>query len=442
MSNSGKSVRQQLAEKTNARLAEAQANPEIGQQITDNTQGLAFVPLPDPANVPEDTAVSADAAPEVVDAAPLESPAASVEEAANGEAFPAASAAEPVSTATPAPAGEQQSTQAAAPVEQEEWEDAEWEDPTTKHQYRVKAPKGESEFLKKGWLARADYDKKLGVLGRVRQKLQPMIDSGYIEQVLPFFEYIDSDPTLAAAVGQLVNQRRQNQPLNYVQPGFEPQVHAQPAAQSQFAAQPQGNDEFADPYIQAAVSPILQKVSSLEQQLAASYQAQQQQQQQQLQQQQLAQQNAQKWATVHQELARQYPSEFTGDPNNQAEIAKLAQLDQYASSAGYDEQSYGYVGRITYAKQVLEQNTPRRVAAPVPSAAATSVAAAAQKANELARQASQNIANAMVVNAGNVAPAPPPKPRPLRDKNDKPLPIREAVQRSIANRKMKEASAR
>lgn len=425
----GKSIRQQIHDRAEQRLAEAATNPPD----VENNQALSFVPPG--ADAPEGIEAGAEA-PEAPEAAPLN--AAPVGDADTPQASDtpsdAASAEVPKTADTSTPASGGEKVAAPQPVD-DEYEDAEFEDTSTGHKYKFKAPKGEAEFLTKGWQRRADYDKKMGFLGRTRAFLEPLIESGYLEQVLPVYQAIESDQILAQAVGQLYQQRLNNQPLTYAQPGFEQRLPAVQAQNPQSPALPE-NDEFADPYMRAefarVAQPLLEKIGSLEQQISSRFQAEQQQQQTYAQQQQANREENARWAQIHQQLARDYPQDFTGDFRNQAEMQRLNQLRQYADQSGYDERTYGWMGRILTAKRVLDQSAPRRVNAPS-SAAVSSVAAAEAQAREASKAARQQVANGLVVGAQAAPPPEPPRPKALRNKNGDPLPIKQAIRRSIEN---------
>jgi hypothetical protein len=412
------------------RIKEASAKAETNGMPAEASDSAAFIasatPVPD-----EPAAVSADApeVPEASDATPLES-APSAE--APSEATPAA--AETKKT----PVTSQPDIPPTSSSETEEWEDAEWEDDSVGVKYRIKAPKGSADKIKSGWMAHADYSRKAARLAHFQQEFQPLIESGYMDKVLPLYRALDRDEVLAQAVAQLYQQRLSNQPLAYVQPGFE-QQYQQPQAQEE---QPYADD----PYLASIVAPIRSELgqlrSTIEEQ--ARITTQQRAQAQQAEAARSAQLN--EWSQIHQRLHQAYPQDFAGD---QSDLPKLQQLAQYADRAGYSRESHGWLGRITAAKADIDRYRGTPAVTPqqngstaVPSAGAAAVQA---RAEEIARKARAEVASGTVVSGSShpaePAPAKPPK---TRDKNGQPLPVKAAmknIMRSAMARQSQEATA-
>jgi hypothetical protein len=417
-----------------------EASEKAGQNgvPADAAEAVGFIASATPA--PDEPAVSADApdAPEASDATPLGSaPAADTP----SEAAPASEETKsPSSSSSTAPSKSSTITPATATAtDEEEWEDAEWDDDSVGVKYRIKAPKGSADKIKSGWMAHADYSRKAARLAHFQAEFQPLIESGYMDKVLPLYRALDRDEVLAQAVAQLYQQRMSNQPLTYVQPGFEQQFQPQ--------AQPQQQEDQAygdDPYLTSIMQPIRSELgqlrSTIEEQARAS-------EQQRLQAQQAeAARSAQlaEWSQIHQRLHQAYPQDFSGD---QRDLPKLQQLSQYADRAGYSRESHGWFGRIAAAKQDIDRYTPRAGSvtpqngtAATPSAGAAAVQA---RAEEIARKARAEVANGTVV-SGSSQPAepPPPKPPKTRDKAGAPLPVKQAMRNIINSAKARaEASA-
>lgn len=365
-------------------------------------------------------------------------------EAAHDESAPEAVETDPLASAAPA---DQTDTApngvAAAPKSivdgatstEDEWEDAEWEDTSVGHKFKYRVPKSEKEQFANRMMMRADYDRKLSRLGRFQSEFQEAIESGYMDKVGPVYKKIDADPELAQAVSHLYQQRMQNQPLNYSQPGYQPPAQIQP--QPQYQTQPQEQVFSDDPYLQAATQPLVGRLDSVDQRTQQMYdwmqtQQHQAQQQQQDQQARVAAENDMRRS--HMYLAQNFPQEFTG--NIQQDFSKLQRLVQYADQAGYaNDPVYGTYGRMLQAKIAIDATTPRGVTQAVPSAAAQSIAAVEAQTREAARRASQEVANGTVVSVGQAPDPKPPRALPRFKKDGTPIAIKDRV-RGIASRVM------
>lgn len=434
-----KSISQQIKDKTNARIAEqAAANPTPANPLESASDVQSFVASATLGTPDEDEigANSADEAPAPeTTQAPVEEPSGELENSPL-EADPAA-AVDPTDTAPKIAAEEPKGTVLGASSGEDEWEDGEIDDDSVGVKYKYKAPKGQAEFLKKGYMRRADYDRRVGAYGRMKPDLLPMLEDGSLEQLMPAIKIVSGDRVLADAVAHLIQQRHANQPLSYYQQGYEPRPQPQPQPQAyQPVQQTEADLALQDPYLQAAVQPY---VAPLQQQIAAmqsTFEQQQQQveqqRQQQLQQQQQRQYEERTWAQIHQGLARDYPGEFDGSAKD---IPKLQQLKNYADQAGYTTEFYGPYGRIVQAKRAIDASTPGRVTSTtVPSAAVQSIKKAEAAANEKIRLARAEVANGTVVGGGQSPDPTPPKPKPIRKPDGSPLPVKQAVRRIVENR--------
>jgi hypothetical protein len=318
---------------------------------------------------------------------------------------------------------------------EDEWEDGEWEDSSVGHKFKFRAPKGEAEQFKSRMMMRADYDKKRARYSRFEAEFGDAIESGYFDKVAPVYKAIDTDPILAQAVSQLYQQRMQNQPLNYAQPGYQPpaqvQTQYQPPVQEQVFSD--------DPYLQAATKPLVDELNAMRQQMQQVQQWTETQQQQYNQSQQAAQarQTAeQDLRRSHMYFAQNFPQEFTGDI--QQDFQKLQRLVQYADQAGYpNDQVYGSYGRMLQAKIALDSSSPQRVIPATPSAAAQTAKDIEQQARAAAHKASQDVANGTVVGGGHTPEPKPPRALPRFKKDGTPLPVKQRVQ-SIASRLMQQ----
>jgi hypothetical protein len=288
-------------------------------------------------------------------------------------------------------------------------------------------------------MAHADYSRKAARLAHFQQEFQPLIESGYMDKVLPFYRALDRDEVLAQAVAQLYQQRMTNQPLTYIQPGFE-QQYQQPQVQEE---QPYADD----PYLASIVAPIRSELgqlrSTIEEQARITTQQRAQAQQAE------AARSAQltEWSQIHQRLHQAYPQDFAGD---QSDLPKLQQLAQYADRAGYSRESHGWLGRITAAKADIDRYRGAPAMTPTatngstatPSAGAAAVQA---RAEEIARKARAEVANGTVVSGSSQPAEPAPaKPPKTRDKAGNPLPVKVAMKnlmRAAIARQGQEATA-
>jgi|SRR5215813_158669 len=404
----GKSISQQVREK----VREASAKAENGAPA-ENPEAASFISSATPAPNEPAADVTADA-PEASGAPPL-----AVADAPSAEA-PAADAQPAAETKTPTPSAEP----TAAPIpataaSEEEWEDGEWDDDSVGVKYRIKAPKGMAEKIKAGWMAHADYSRKSARLAHFQNEFQPLIESGYMEKVLPFYRALNQDEVLANAVAHLYQQRMANQPLSYAQPGIEERVLSQPSQQ------PSSQEEQAyeaDPYLQSIMQPIRSELGQLRSYLESNARSFEQQR---IQAQQAEARRASElaeWRQIHEQLRQAYPGDFTGDAQD---IPKLQQLQAYADRAGYTRETHGWYGRMLAAKQAIDRFSAPANAVATPSAGAAAVQA---QAEEIARRARAEVANGTVV-SGSSQPADPrpPKPPKTRDKDGKPLPVKEAM---------------
>jgi len=430
-----KSISAQVRDK----VKEASAKAETNGLPAEASESAAFIASATPTADAPEASVSSEApdAPEASEAPPLES--ASAAETPSGTALAAETKTKSADTTIPQkPSGASSRTEAAA-TDEEEWEDAEWDDDSVGVKYRIKAPKGSADKIKSGWMAHADYSRKAARLAHFQQEFQPLIESGYMDKVLPLYRALDRDEVLAQAVAQLYQQRMTNQPLTYIQPGFE-QQYQQPQVQEE---QPYADD----PYLASIVAPIRSELgqlrSTIEEQARITTQQRAQAQQAE------AARSAQltEWSQIHQRLHQAYPQDFAGD---QSDLPKLQQLAQYADRAGYSRESHGWLGRITAAKADIDRYRGAPAVTPTatngstatPSAGAAAVQA---RAEEIARKARAEVANGTVV-SGSSQPAepPPPKPPKTRDKNGNPLPVKAAMKnlmRAAIARQGQEATA-
>lgn len=392
-----KSIRQQIQEKIKA----VEETPE--QTPQGNPEGQVSQSVSQPEEAPE---VDDASAPEASEEAPLEPT-----DQSSGEAV------EPTPPASVSPA-----QQSPPPAQEDEWEEGEYEDSSVGVKIPFKARKGEVDQFKNRMMMRSDYDRKRGRWAEFESDFGPAIESGYFRQIAPVIKMIDSDQALSAAVAKLVEQRRNNQPLSYNQPGYEPQAQIQPQYQP-----PQEQAFSDDPYLQQQLSPVMQQMQAMQQQIHSFTQTQEQQRAQQQQAAASRVQQESEMREIHQSLARYYPNEFSY--GRQEDVPKMAHILQYAHNAGYNREVYGYVGRVLEAKRAIDASTPQRVngQSPIPSAAAQSAAAAEAFEKEASRKARQDVANGTVVNSHQ--PREPKKPRParIRDEHGKPLPVHEAV---------------
>lgn len=407
-----KSFKQQIRDSVKA-VNEKIASTDDAQTASPDTQAfIASATGPNFGDPPEAAEAHDESAPEAAETAHLEA------------SSPEAVASKPSEPSSPIAAIAQSEPE-------EEWEDAEWEDSSVGRKFAFKAKKGEKDQIYKHMQMRADYDRQKARLGRFQNEFQEAIESGYMDRVAPVYKAIDTDPELARAVSQLYQQRMQNQPLNYSQPGYQPPEQVQP--QPQYQPQPQDQVFSDDPYLQAATQPLVGRLDSMDQRTQQMYdwmqtQQHQAQQQQQAQQARVAAENDLRRS--HMYLAQNFPQDFTG--NIAQDFPKLQRLVQYADQAGYaNDPVYGTYGRMLQAKIALDASAPRGVTQAVPSAAAQTIAAVEAQTREASRKASQEVANGTVVSVGQAPDPKPPRPLPRHKKDGTPIPVRSFVKNAV-----------
>ena len=376
----------------------------------------------------------------------------------------------PVVSETPpieAPVAAEVTPSPAVTPQLEEWENVEIEDGDNGDKYVVRSPKEYVQRVKDGYMRRSDYSRKTSKLAKHRQWFDPMIESGELDTIAPMIERANNDPELAQAFVELYKRRQANQPLAYIPPGYEqyyqPRQAQQPIApasqayQQTFPTQQQyvqpnlqgpivGDDGIEiDEYTKNAAQAVLrQYLSPLEQRLQEQQQwidnqnhlLQQQRQQQELASQQRA-QAEQKIRHVHSVLREKFPTEFDGSNND---IAKLKELDELAVRAGYDEQTYGYIGRFEQARALkysgYQQSQPQ--AAYSSSPAARSLADVEAQARAAASAVAATVAN-QTVTGTPIQPSPPQR-LSYRGPDGKNLVLKEQFQRALQNAKARHNS--
>jgi hypothetical protein len=268
-------------------------------------------------------------------------------------AKPAATKAKPVAAASrtdaPAAATPEQRTESAEQVAGailDDWADAvdlEFEhDDGSK--YTVRAKKDQADQIRRFNRRQAMVDKASAYLGRARPTIQPLVESGQIDPIIPLLNRAVQDEEFGRFIAEAYNRRVSGLPLSIQQ---QQVLAAQNAPQAQAAAPAQAPQEYTaeslgitDPYVAEQVAPLVSVIQKLQAQAQAAEQQrqgwEQQQAAQRQQQAQQAQQNAwrnQRAGEAHQDLARFYPGEFTGDIGR--DKSAWDQVVRYARDGNY-----------------------------------------------------------------------------------------------------------
>lgn len=270
--------------------------------------------------------------------------------------------------------------------------------------FKFLAPKGGAQYIKDGYMRRADYTRKTQALARHRDILQPMIESGDFDVVRPLLETALTNPAFGNRVAELFRRMQSGLPV-YFADEVAPQIQQPPAGAPAAAVAPGQPDPLADdPW----AAPIIERIAPMEQTLtqvnAALAEMRQRDQQVQQQQQHVA-QIRQRGAQIRTIMTTQFPGEYDGPQGEQ----HLAELFTYARDQGYMAAAQSDIGGMMLARQAIAQARAAAAAAapgPVPSTAAATIASVQAEAEARARQAAGHVAATTAPPSGTGAPAP------------------------------------
>jgi hypothetical protein len=263
-------------------------------------------------------------------------------------------AADAPAAATPAPAQRAAAADAAAAQVLDDW--ADFETLTFEHddgsKYQVRARRAEAKQIERFNRRQAQVDRHASWLSRYRPTLEPLIVEGRLDPILPVLQRALADNDFGNAVIEMFNRRAMGQPM-YPQAAAPAAPAGAPPAGAPAPAAALQIPEITDPYVAEVIAPVLATVqqqfgalqarldtyesTGREQQQRAAAAAEQQ-----------RQRNLQVWQG-HQDLARMYPTEFTGDPVR--DQAALTPILRYAREGGYVEQYGPRAGVVLAAQQ-------------------------------------------------------------------------------------------
>lgn len=332
---------------------------------------------------PEFTAGETIAVPEDTSAEPLAAPQAAIPQAVIPDA--GAAAAEAIA---------EQIADAFA-----EHEEFELDDPDLNVKIPVRVPKQYAETAKRGYGRRAAYDRSIRYLKEAEPVLRQLIEDGRIQQVLPLLKAAIDNQAYGEYVASGFQRLQQGLPL------IE-QARQEIAAQAQEPAQTY-DLENEDPFFAERIRPYIQGQQTLQQRLDKFEAERQAQAQQQQEEQRVNNWRAEQMQAAHQDLARSYPDQYSGDLQRDTMIWQRAL--KYAKDAGYVD-AYGLRAGIVFAGQQVTAMEKERLTATA-SPTATALQAAENQHMALARQ--QAAAASRTVGGGAPSPAPPPAPRPV-----------------------------
>lgn len=441
MAERKQSIASQLQQKLDANLTSAGIDPAVEGATGANPM------------VPRAASVDSQPPP-VATEAPLVPPPA-VPPPASGDAAVPKGGSEPAAPPPSSPAAVLNAPKAdavAAPpvvavAPEQEWEDAEIEEGPGVS-YAVKVPKGKKNEVLGYSMRRADYDRKLGALGKHRPILEPLIADGRMDAFAPLIVAATQNEQFSNAVANLYYNFQNGLPLYQ---GLAPEAAPQQNGPSAYSGQPQSaptaqasnfdqfmasiDQEETDPYVAAAmkrtVGPLLNEIQRLTQgynQIEQQTQARNQQ----AQAQQQNQQNVVRENTAIEAQFRQaYPEVFRAEP--QAYYKYMNDLERYAVENGFTN-GVGRAGGMFAAKRYLDNMTAPTTANMATSAAAQSMADVEAAAQRAAAAASGQVAGGIA--GGNASspstPPAPPKKIATRDKDGKPRNMRDVVAESMA----------
>ncbi len=327
-----------------------------------------------------------------------------------------------------APAPDAQPVAAASPPEasvDDPWKDAEEfevEDTDFNRKFKVRVPKTDAEWAKKGYSMHSDYTRKTQSVAKYRDDLDTLARSGGLDTAMSIIKRGDISPRFRNAMLELYYQDLTADPntqLHYGQQAAQQQQYQQP---TQVQGQPDENDPLGiRPVIDAALKPYVDQVGNV-------VSVQQQQRQAQDFNQRVQGASVQGQNQTYAEFASRFPSEFSGDrmkdepkmiavwnyANNAGILGRMGAIaDQYRLSQMDYNQALAYAldcaSRLPAAMYAAKLEMDRAAWAvsqtPTPSAA-MSAADAAQAAERASRDAL-----ARTISAGSAA-APVPVPQP------------------------------
>ncbi len=276
-----------------------------------------------------------------------------------------------------------------------------WDDLTFEHddgsKYTVRAKKAERAQVERFNQRQAQVDRAKTWLGKFKPTLEPLITSGQLDPILPILQRALQDPEFGQFLTQAFNRRLIGQPLT---PQGTQVVDRPTPGQASPAAT--AMPEITDPWIAEQIGPILARYQSESQELRnqlAEFQrtqetaAQQQQRQ--------AAERSQREARLgfaHQELARKYPSMWTGDINRDRPAWDAAW--RYARDSGLLNSHELGAAVIFAAEEIMRQ----RADTASPAAAMIEQVDRAQM-----RAAAAQASNARSIAGGGGSPTPAPR---------------------------------
>jgi hypothetical protein len=280
-----------------------------------------------------------------------------------------------------------------------DYEELEYEDPTLDKKFTVRAPKEIAQQVKSGYMRRADYTRKSMFLGKAREALEPLVADGTLQNLLPLITMGVRDPEFAQFVAEAAQRRAQGQPL------IPQQAAPQQQPTQNGAPQPPPIPVLSaeeDPYMAQVYNPLAQRIEEVTNLVQGLAQTENQREAQRAGAEREMQRRTNIMMSAHQELARRFPDEFTGD------ITRDNERFQHAANLARD---YGYASiypdnPLTLAMAWGDYRREREEASASPAVAAVAQAAAVER--QVITQ------NAAAVPAGtHSAPAQPAPKKPV-----------------------------